>query len=157
MMEESIRNTIEVKCAPDAMYDYVTQPWLWHEWHPNSKSAKANTDVLKKGDVFDEVIELQPFSPLPINMKRKTHYKVVVAERSSHWCVEGEMKGGWLRINYEFKPSPTGVIFTRTLSYEVSGINTLIFPLLKPRMRKMSSVALNNLREKLESTKSKSG
>jgi len=149
-MKESICNTIEVLRTPEDMYAYVTQPWLWHEWHPNSKSAKAKSSLLKKGDVFDEVVELQPFSPLPINMRRKTHYQVVVANPSKHWCVEGEMKGGGLKINYEFKPSKVGVTFTRTLSYEVSGINRLIFPLLKPRMRKMSLVALKNLKAKLE-------
>jgi len=149
-MKETIRNTIEVKCTPETLYSYVTQPWLWHEWHPNSKSAKAKNNVLSRGDEFNEEIELQPLSPLPLHLRRKTIYRVLVAEPNKHWCVEGNMSGGWLRINYEFEPTPSGVSFTRTLDYETKGINKLLAPLLRPRMRSMSRVALENLKNKVE-------
>jgi len=149
-MKETICNTVEIACTPEKLYSYVTQPWHWHEWHPNSKSAKASTDVLEKGDEFREEIELQPLSPLPIRLRRKTKYQVMTAIPNKHWCVEGIMNGGWLKINYEFEPTPGGVSFTRTLDYETKGINRLMAPLLKPRMRKMSLVALGNLKSKLE-------
>ncbi len=149
-MEDEIRNTIEIGCTPEKIYGYVTQPWRWHEWHPNSKSAKASVDQLATGDSFDEIIELQPLSPLPIKLRRHTRYKVVAAVPHSHWRVEGEMPGGRLQINYEFQPSKAGVTFIRTLSYEARGINRILGPLLRPRMRKMSLVALNNLKAKLE-------
>lgn len=61
------------------------------------------------------------------------------------------MQGGWLQINYEFAASPKGVSFTRTLRYEARGINRLLAPLLRPRMRDMSQLALQNLKTKLES------
>jgi hypothetical protein len=151
-MKDEIRNTIEIACTPEKLYSYVTQPWLWHEWHPNSRSAKATVPVLTVGEVFDEVIALQPLSPLPLTLRRKTHYKVIAAERNSLWRVEGEMAGGWLQIHYEFRASPTGVAFTRTLTYEARGINRVFAPLLRPRMRQMSLLALNNLKKKLEAT-----
>jgi hypothetical protein len=150
-MKDQIRNTIEIACAPDRIYAYVTKPWLWHEWHPNSKSAKSTSSTLAVGDTFDEVIELQPLSPLPFRLRRQTRYQVLAAEPASHWQVEGKMSGGWLRIDYAFKPSPKGVSFTRTLTYETRGLNRLIAPLLRPRMRQMSLLALRNLKAKLES------
>ncbi len=149
-MKDEIRNTIEIACTPEQIYAYVTQPWLWHEWHPNSKSAKSASSTLAEGDTFDEVIELKPLSPLPFTLRRATRYRVLAAVAPSHWRVEGNMSGGWLQIDYAFKPSEGGVSFTRTLSYEARGFNRLMAPLLRPRMRKMSQLALSNLKVKLE-------
>lgn len=151
-MKDEIRNDIEIACAPERIYAYVTQPWLWHEWHPNSKSARAAAGVLAEGDSFTEMIELQPLSPLPLKLRRHTEYKVLVAKPSSHWRVQGQMSGGWLQIDYRFARTAAGVAFTRTLTYEIKGINRLIAPLLKPRMRQMSTVALSNLKARLESS-----
>lgn len=149
-MKESLSNTIEIACTPEKLFGYVTQPWLWHQWHPNSKSAQAKNKLLKKGDSFDEVIEIQPLSPLPFKMRRNTQYQVIAATANTHWCVEGKMSGGFLKINYEFVASKVGVIFTRTLTYEVTGVSQIIFPFLKPRMREMSLLALTNLKSKIE-------
>ena len=150
-MREQIRNTVEINVPTELMYAYVTQPWLWHEWHPNSKSAKACVEVLAEGDSFDEIIELTPLSPLPLKLKKHTRYKVLIAKPGKHWQVEGDMEGGWLQIDYQFKTLDKGLEFTRTLSYETKGINRLLAPLLRPRMREMSSVAISNLKQKLES------
>jgi len=149
-MTDQIKNTIVIKVQPEKMYAYVTQPWLWHEWHPNSKSAKAKVSELLIGDTFDEVIELKPLSPLPIKIKKQAHYKVLIDDPAHHWQVEGNMDGGWVQIDYQFNRSDSGVEFTRTLSYETKGINRTLAPFLKPRMREMSLVALSNLKQKLE-------
>lgn len=149
-MQEQIRNVIDVAVTPEKMYAYVTQPWLWHEWHPNSKSAQAKVDVLREGDCFDEVIELAPLSPLPIKLKKHTCYQVLIAKPERHWQVEGAMDGGSIKIDYKFRESTKGVLFTRTLSYETKGIHRLLGPLLKPRMRRMSVKALMQLKRKLE-------
>ncbi|SDW76378.1 SRPBCC family protein [Marinobacter mobilis] len=149
-MQEQIRHTIEIGCTPNTLYRYVTQPWLWHEWHPNSRSAQASVSELSVGDGFDEVIELQPLSPLPFTLRRETRYTVLNANPDSHWCVEGRMSGGWLQIDYRFRESAGGVEFTRTLTYETRGLNRLLAPLLRPRMRQMSLLALTNLKARLE-------
>ncbi len=149
-VSESNRNSVEIRCPPERLYAYVTQPWLWHEWHPNSKSAQASVDALQAGDGFDEVIEIQPLAPLPLRLKRATRYRVLVAEPGKFWKVEGRMKDGWLQIQYEFKPTPSGTQFTRTLSYRVSGLNRLMLPLLRRRMAAMSLLALGNLKRRME-------
>lgn len=149
-MTSSIRNSIEIGCTAAELYAYVTQPWCWHEWHPNSKSAAATVATLQAGDSFDEVVEIQPLAPLPLRMRRATRYRVLEAEPASLWRVEGRMKDGWLRIEYEFEPIATGTRFTRTLSYGVSGVNRLLMPLLKPRMAAMSLLTLSNLKQRME-------
>lgn len=152
-MTESIQNNIEIACAPERLYAYVTQPWLWHEWHPNSKSAQASVNTLRVGDSFDEVVELQPLAPLPLRLRRATRYKVLDAVPSVLWKVKGQMKDGWLQIQYEFKPTANGTMFTRTLSYSATGSSRLLMPLLRPRMVAMSALALANLKRKLETTR----
>ena len=149
-MPDTITSTIEIRCAPETIYDYVTQPWRWHEWHPNSKSATASVDTLAVGDRFEEEIELQPFSPLPLRMRRQTAYEVLEAEPHRIWEVRGETRDGWLRIRYELRPGDAGTTFTRTLTYETRGLSALLMPFLKKRMARMSVVALANLRSRLE-------
>ena len=149
-MPTTLRNTLDFRCAPDALYAYVTQPWRWHEWHPNSRSATASVEILSPGDTFDEVIEIQPFSPLPITLRRQTHYRVLVAEPHRRWQARGETRDGWLEIDYDFEPIDTGTRFTRTLRYQTSGASLLLMPLLRQRMTVMSRRALLALRERVE-------
>ncbi|CAK9066364.1 HTH-type transcriptional regulator VqsM (Virulence and quorum sensing modulator protein), partial [Durusdinium trenchii] len=101
------------------VYDYVTQPWCWHEWHPSSQSAVSDVDVLGVGDTFDEVIRLQPLSPLPLNIRRQTHYRVVLAEPGVSFEVRGETGDGDLTIHYDLVRVDEGTLFRRALEYEV--------------------------------------
>lgn len=150
-MNEIIQNSIDIACPPARLYAYVTQPWLWHEWHPSSQSAQASVPVLKPGDTFDETIVLQPLAPLPLKMRRATRYTVLDAQPATLWRVEGKMKDGWLQIRYEFAPSATGTRFTRTLTYSATGPSALLLPLLRGQMKAISLLALANLKAKLES------
>lgn len=152
-MQRVIENEIVIACAPQRVYDYVTQPWCWHEWHPSSQSAVGDADILQVGASFDEVICLQPLSPLPLTIRRHTHYQVVQAELGKCWEVRGETSGGGLSIRYEFyETQHGGTRFFRRLRYQVTGVMRVVEPLLYPRMKKLSSVALDNLRRKLELT-----
>ncbi len=145
-----LKNVLDIACSPETIYAYVTQPWRWREWHPNSLSATAEVEHLEVGDGFDEEIEVQPLSPLPINLRRQTRYKVEIADEAKQWQVRGQMSDGWLRIRYDLVPTKEGTRFTRTLSYQTQGISRLLMPLLARRMKQMSALALENLKCKLE-------
>jgi hypothetical protein len=149
-MPTTLQNTIDIACAPRTLYDYVTQPWRWHEWHPSSRSARATVDTLQVGDEFDEVVELQPLSPLPLTLRRQTRYCVRVAEPAQRWEVEGAMRDGWLRIGYRFAPQGDGTRFERTLDYGARGPSRLLMPLLRARTARLSVLALDNLKRKME-------
>lgn len=144
-MPALIRQSIEIPCPPQVLYAYLSQPWLWHEWHPNSLAARASVSQLAVGDHFEEQIAVQPFSPLPITLRRATRYQVLRAEPGALWEVRGHMRDGWLQIRYEFAPTAAGTLFTRNLSYSASGLSRLLMPLLRSRMRRMSDIALANL------------
>ncbi len=149
-MPTSLSNTIEIDCTVEQLYAYVTQPWRWHEWHPSSKSASASVDALRVGDEFDEVVELQPLSPLPLTLRRETKYRVVTARASELWEVEGKMKDGWVRIRYEFAAARVATRFVRTLTYHADGLSRLLMPLLGKRMQAISVIALDNLKRRME-------
>ena len=151
MSQRRTENEIVIARPPQQVYDYVTQPWCWHEWHPSSQSAVSDVDVLGVGDTFDEVIRLQPLSPLPLNIRRQTHYRVVLAEPGVSFEVRGETGDGDLTIHYDLVRVDEGTLFRRALEYEVRGAMRLIEPVpLFPKMKKLSAVALANLKAKLE-------
>ena len=60
------------------------------------------------------------------------------------------MKDGWLRIRYDFEEQDGLTLFTRALSFDVSGINRIFKPLLKSKMERISVVALQNLKQIVE-------
>ena len=150
-MQRVIENSIDIARTPQQVFDYVTQPWRWHEWHPSSQGATASAEVMSAGETFDEVIRLQPLSPLPLTIRRQTHYRVDEAQPGVCWQVTGEANGGKLTIRYQFSDNGQGgTRFFRRLSYEVKGPLRLFDRLLYPRMCQLSRVALANLKEKLE-------
>lgn len=146
----SIHNEIEIAVSAKDLFNYVTQPWLWHEWHPNSKSARAAHSFLATGDEFDEIIEVQPLPPLPLRMTRRTAYTVTESVPYQTWETEGRMKDGWVRIRYDFEEKGGVTFFCRTLDFDVTGLNRILLPMLKSKMEKLSMVALNNLKTKMQ-------
>lgn len=150
-MQRVIENSIVIACSPQQVFAYVTQPWRWHEWHPSSQGATASAEVMTAGETFDEVIRLQPLSPLPLTIRRQTRYRVDEAQPGVCWQVTGEASGGQLTIRYELSPiAGGGTRFFRRLSYEVKGPLRLFEALLFPRMQALSVVALENLKAKME-------
>jgi hypothetical protein len=152
----TIEHRIPIRCTPRALYDYVTQPWRWHEWHPSSKCAAATTDVLEVGDTYTEVIELRPFAFLPLQIRRQLSYEVLVATPALEWAVRATSRGSVMNLRYRFEPNAEGVSFTRTLSYEIKGPLAVLGPLLARQNRRMSVIALANLTRVMEAGDSQS-
>lgn len=148
-MPVQLHHSIHLAPPPDAVYAYVTQPWRWHEWHPNSRSASHSPEPLMAGSSFAEVIAVQPLAPLPWTLTRQTHYQVELAEPPRLWQVRGQMGDGWLVIRYALQPDGTGTRFDRTLTFETTGPVRLLTPILRRQMEQMSALALGRLQRKL--------
>jgi hypothetical protein len=149
----SITNEIEICVTAEKLFNYVTQPWLWHEWHPSSQSARAAHSFLAAGDEFDEVIMVRPLAPLPLRLTRDTRYRVTEAFPFHSWEVQGTMKDGKLTIRYDFEESAEHIgitRFQRTLSFEIKGPMRLLGPFLKWNMRAVSRQAMNQLKIRME-------
>lgn len=142
-------HSVDIAVPPDVVFAYVTQPDRWHEWHPASTSAELDRKPLQVGDKFREIITVRyPF----ISIRRFTEYVVKISERVSTWEVTGKSSLFDLTIHYDFKKIPLGTRFERTLSYDVKGILGWFEPILvRPKIKRQSTRALENLRAKLSS------
>jgi Sec-independent protein secretion pathway component TatC len=149
-MPISIHNEIEIAATAKDLYNYVTQPSRWHEWHPNSRSAKAANSYLATGDEFSERVEIQPLAPFFPAMKRSIAYTVTESVPFHTWQTEGQIKDGRIRIRYDFAEKGGVTFFSRSVVLDVTGMTRLLLPLLKSRMEKLSMIALTNLKEKMQ-------
>ncbi len=129
-----------IKAPVDTVYDYVTQPERWHEWHPSSLSAETGTGApLLAGARFTETIDL-------LGVRVPMSYRVQIARRPDEFktvftslAVDGS-------IHYFLQPFRDGTLFKRVLSYETE----LQLASLHARMVELSDIALDRLKQRLE-------
>lgn len=143
-----LTNEIFIAVKPRIVFDYVTRPDLWHEWHPASTSAKLPRVPLHEGDEFDEIITVTyPF----VKVQRPTRYRVTLSSRADAFEVQGSSSLFDLTIHYDLEAHDGGTRFVRTLTYEVKGPLRYFEPLVvRPRIVGQSATALANLRRLLE-------
>ncbi|MBO0494421.1 SRPBCC family protein [Pseudomonas sp. Marseille-Q1929] len=129
-----------IQAPIEAVYDYVTQPDRWHEWHPTSLSADTGTlGSLPVGARFTEYIDL-------LGVRVPMSYRVQIARRPSEFktvftslAVDGS-------IHYFLQPHRDGTLFKRVLVYETE----LQLATLHDRMIELSAIALDQLKHRLE-------
>ena len=83
-------------------------------------------------------------------MVRTTSYEVIESVPFHSWAAEGQMKDGWIRIRYDIEEKGGVTFFARTLDFSVSGPTRILLPVLRSNMEKLSMVALNNLKKKIQ-------
>ena len=129
-----------IQAPIEVIYDYVTQPDRWHEWHPTSLSADTGTTgSLPAGTRFTEIIDL-------LGVRVPMSYRVQIARRPSEFktvftslAVDGS-------IHYILQPHRDGTLFKRVLTYETE----LQLATLHARMIELSGIALDQLKHRLE-------
>ncbi|AUZ46220.1 SRPBCC family protein [Pseudomonas orientalis] len=124
----------------ETVYDYVTQPDRWHEWHPSSLSADTGTrGSLPAGARFTEVIDL-------LGIRVPMSYRVQIA------CYPSEFKTVFTSlavdgsIHFVLHVQQGGTLFKRILTYETE----LLLPTLHERLIALSGIALDRLKDRLE-------
>lgn len=137
---EQISQERFIQAPIEVVYDYVTQPDRWHEWHPTSLSADTGTSgSLPVGTRFTEIIDL-------LGIRVPMSYRVQIARRPSEFktvftslAVDGS-------IHYFLQSHHDGTLFKRVLTYETE----LQLASLHERMVELSAIALDQLRHRLE-------
>jgi sterol desaturase/sphingolipid hydroxylase (fatty acid hydroxylase superfamily) len=156
---QKLMQETHINLPTHAVYSYVTQPVLWHEWHHQSLEVlldleqdfhmdqPVSTKPLVTGDVFKERIQTQLGQD-------KVVWQVLEHDKNNKWKAHGynETKGSNIYLTYELKQTPEGTQFIRHLSYELPNflfyvINELYF---KKKMQAKSNVALNSLKLVIE-------
>ncbi|CRM87412.1 SRPBCC family protein [Pseudomonas sp. 22 E 5] len=124
----------------DTVYDYVTQPDRWHEWHPSSLSADTGTTgSLCAGARFTEMIDL-------LGIRVPMSYRVQIARRPDEFKTVFTSMAVDGSIHYVLQPCADGTLFKRVLTYGTE----LQLASLHERMLTLSSTALDRLKHRLE-------
>ncbi len=151
MQEFKLVNDIHIHRPQQEIFEYVTQPWRWHEWHPASESAKADHTDLSVGDNFDEVVSMRPFALLPIRMRRHLRWTVMAEQAPHMWEVHGTSPTIDVKVRYELH-AVNGTQFRRTFHFTVKNwMRHIAKSFVLPRMEKQSGIAMENLKAALES------
>ncbi len=142
-----IQKSIQLSRSVQAVFDFVTTPGNWPQWHPSSRGVSgATAHSLHVGDQVSE------------GFKVGWHQGRVVwtcRERTAphHWVIEGQVeKGGGGTITYALTPHGDGTRFERTFVYEMPnrllGLLDALF--IRRLMAKASERALQQLKRVLE-------
>ncbi len=110
----SMQHEILIASPLEPVFDYVSTPGRWPEWHPSSLRLEAGADrPLTAGESFEEDIRAGG---------RKTHLSWIVREcrRPELWVADARGENGIrLQLEYRLTAAAGGTRFVRTLSYEL--------------------------------------
>jgi uncharacterized protein YndB with AHSA1/START domain len=141
-----LRQRIEIPAPPARVYDYVTRPLRWKEWHPSSLAVRdAGDESLVAGRRFEEDVSAA-------GRQRHLQWMVEESRPGERWRASAYMEdGSTVRLTYEFEPAATGTCFTRTLEYVLAPrlLRWLNDAFLWKRVERESAAALENLRQRL--------
>ena len=133
----TIQLTQHIPAAPQAVYDYVTRPACWKEWHPASLGTPGHgQQPLSAGAMFEEDIRSAGF-------KRHLRWKVQDSRPAQRWQATAVMDdGSRVDLLYEFAADDSG-----TLGYELKPwlLRLLNDLLVWRKVRRESLKAMRNL------------
>ncbi|WP_439865231.1 SRPBCC family protein [Pseudomonas antarctica] len=131
-----------IEAPIEVVYDYVTQPDRWHEWHPTSLGADTGTTgPLAAGMRFTEIIDL-------LGVRVPMSYRVQVAQPPQEFKTVFTSAAVDGSIHYFLQPHRGGTLFKRVLIYQTE----LQLVTLHGRMVELSAIALSQLKQRLENT-----
>jgi hypothetical protein len=147
----TIQQTIIIDKPDNVIFEYVTVPTLWHEWHPQSLSVKPELLIsFSEGQEFDEVIQTS-FG------KDEMSWKVEVNQPNIQWVATAynHTKDVNIRLQYDLIDRSDKTEFTRTLNYEMPNfiLHVANFIYFKRYMTDKSWHSLESLKAFVENNK----
>ena len=143
-----IYTTATIACPIEDLYDYVTTPAHWPEWHPSSLGVSDGADHSLA--VGEEVTERF----LVAGRRGSVVWRVDERDAPHRWVIVGaiERSQGGGTITYTLSQRPDSVFFEREFVYPT--INALFAVLdtliLRRRIQAESEEATRHLKAKME-------
>lgn len=138
-----------VAAPPVVVYDYVTRPARWKEWHPASLGTGGlPPDPLEAGAAFEEDVR-------SAGQLRHLRWTVKECKPALRWAADAVMDdGSRVSLLYELEPRGQGTRFTRTLEYHLKPLHLRLVNalLMWRRVQAESRLALSNLTRHFAST-----
>jgi uncharacterized protein YndB with AHSA1/START domain len=144
-----ICNSIQIRQPIEPVFDFITTPANWPQWHPASVSVGGNADhSLLPAEAVTENISVAG---------RRGQVTWLVRERSAphRWVIDGTGKdGGRATITYTLTRDTAGTNFERELVYAMPNplLAVLDWLIIRSRMKADSAEALQRLKRLLESS-----
>lgn len=145
-----IYTAVHIDCNPMELFEFVTTPGNWPQWHPSSLGVRGATD--HSLEIGEEVIEAFHVA----GRRGEVVWKVVGRDAGHRWVIDGiivgRQHGG--TVAYTLRPDGEGTHFERELSYPTP---TLVFTILdrflvRRRVQQESDRAVQQLKTLLETT-----
>ena len=142
-----ICNSIQISQPLEQVFDFITTPGKWPQWHPASVRVSGNAGhSLLQGEEVTEEISVAG---------RRGQVIWLVRERNSprRWVIDGTGKdGGRATITYTLTPHPDGTNFERELVYTMPNalLTILDWLIIRSHMKADSVEALQRLKRLLE-------
>ena len=142
-----IRKSIRIRTPVEEVFEYVTTPGNWPEWHPSSLGVEGATDhSLELGEQVTEDYRVA-------GRRGRVVWTVREREAPRRWVIDGWVEGGGSgTITYDLTPHLGGTTFERDFDYAMP--NTLLAVLdrlvFRRRVEAESTEALRRLRDALE-------
>lgn len=141
LLDELITHELYIEADIHQVYDYVTQPERWREWHPSCLRAHTGcSGPLPQGLRFSSVIDL-----LGLQVHLNCRVISAVAPREFKMLFSSIVIDG--SLHYLLQPRSNGTLFRRAL-HCTSDLN---LGGLHSRLVQLSNLALGNLKHRLES------
>jgi uncharacterized protein YndB with AHSA1/START domain len=146
-MPNEVRTVISIARPMEEVFNYVTTPGHWPDWHPSSLGVTGATD--HSLGVGEEVTE----EFLVAGWRGKLTWRVVERDAPRAWAISGKVGAqGSGTVAYTLAPEGSGTHFTRVFAYQGNG---LLFALVdrlfyNRRLTAESAEALRRLKQRLE-------
>lgn len=103
-----MQHHVDIECAPEQVFAYVSSPTRWHEWHPYPVAIKGPIGSLPPGSHFD----------YQGGRAGALSWDVLAVLPGLRWQARATGKYGLtMVVTYDCTATPTGTRFTRTLEY----------------------------------------
>jgi uncharacterized protein YndB with AHSA1/START domain len=142
-----IYKTIHIDIPIEEVFEYVTTPGNWPQWHPSSLGVSGATDhSLHPGEQVTEEFSVA-------GRRGRVVWTVREREAPRRWIIDGQVEGGGSgTITYALTPHNDGTTFEREFVYSMS--NPLLALLdrlvLRRRVEAESAEALERLKDVLQ-------
>jgi uncharacterized protein YndB with AHSA1/START domain len=143
----SIRTAATIGRPRDEVFDYVTTPANWKQWHPSTIAVTG--DAGHPQGVGERCTE----EFVVAGRRGITDWIVRRCERPAVWTIEAQNStGARATITYELAEADGGTAFTRTLEYAMPNpvLALLDAIVIRRRVERESATAVENLRNVLE-------
>jgi uncharacterized protein YndB with AHSA1/START domain len=137
-----------IVCPIEDLYEYVTTPAHWPEWHPSSLGVSDGADhSLAVGEQVTERF-------LVAGRRGSVVWTVRKREAPRRWLIVGVIEGanGGGTVGYTLSPSPDGVFFEREFIYPAPNLLFAVLDALviRRRIQAESAEATRRLKATME-------